>query len=269
MGANPRDRGQGVPRPHPQPLGARGLARVRRIHARDLVFRRGRARRRRFSRHRAADREPREPHDLPAAAHRAHPRLRRAGRRARARHAEPAPVVSAHPHRAARRQVRRPRGRPHLRDARGLRRGGRGDRRARARRRLVSVRGLRRERGAARLGVPEHRRVRVGVLREPHVGERRRDRAVVLLRARLRPAAARRARAHGRRGDRPAAAAAAAAQSRRRVPHPEHLRPGDLHTMFGAVSAFPAALASPLFLGPVMLAWIVAPLGLAAWRFNR
>ncbi|AOK47032.1 hypothetical protein WT60_09385 [Burkholderia sp. MSMB617WGS] len=45
--------------------------------------------------------------------------------------------------------------------------------------------------------------------------------------------------------------------------------PGDLHTMFGAVSAFPAALASPLFLGPVMLAWIVAPLGLAAWRFNR
>lgn len=45
--------------------------------------------------------------------------------------------------------------------------------------------------------------------------------------------------------------------------------PGDLRAMFGAVSAFPAALASPLLLGPVMLAWIAAPLGLAAWRFNR
>jgi Cu-processing system permease protein len=45
--------------------------------------------------------------------------------------------------------------------------------------------------------------------------------------------------------------------------------PQDLHTMFGLVSVFPAALAEPLFLGPVMLAWIAAPLGLAAWRFNR
>lgn len=45
--------------------------------------------------------------------------------------------------------------------------------------------------------------------------------------------------------------------------------PGDLHTMFGLVSVFPAALAQPLFLGLVMLAWIAAPLGLAAWRFNR
>jgi Cu-processing system permease protein len=45
--------------------------------------------------------------------------------------------------------------------------------------------------------------------------------------------------------------------------------PGDLHTMFGLVSVFPFALAEPLFLGPVMLAWIAAPLGLAAWRFNR
>jgi Cu-processing system permease protein len=45
--------------------------------------------------------------------------------------------------------------------------------------------------------------------------------------------------------------------------------PGDLHTMFGLVSVFPSVLAEPLFLGPVMLAWIAAPLGLAAWRFNR
>lgn len=45
--------------------------------------------------------------------------------------------------------------------------------------------------------------------------------------------------------------------------------PGDLHTMFGLVSVFPPALAQPLYLGFVMLAWIVAPLGLAAWRFQK
>jgi Cu-processing system permease protein len=45
--------------------------------------------------------------------------------------------------------------------------------------------------------------------------------------------------------------------------------PGDLRTMYGLVSVFPAPLAQPLVLGPVMLAWIAAPLGLAAWRFNR
>lgn len=45
--------------------------------------------------------------------------------------------------------------------------------------------------------------------------------------------------------------------------------PGDLHTMYGLVSVFPAALAQPLLLGSVMLAWIAAPLGLAAWRLNR
>lgn len=45
--------------------------------------------------------------------------------------------------------------------------------------------------------------------------------------------------------------------------------PDDLHTMFGLLSVFPAQFAEPLFLGPVMLAWIVAPLGFAAWRFNR
>jgi Cu-processing system permease protein len=39
--------------------------------------------------------------------------------------------------------------------------------------------------------------------------------------------------------------------------------------MYGLVSVFPASLAEPLLLGPVMLAWIAAPLGLAAWRFNR
>jgi Cu-processing system permease protein len=45
--------------------------------------------------------------------------------------------------------------------------------------------------------------------------------------------------------------------------------PGDLHTMYGLVSVFPAALAQPMVLGLAMLAWIVAPLGLAAWRFDR
>ncbi|MGG1943761.1 ABC transporter permease subunit [Trinickia sp. NRRL B-1857] len=45
--------------------------------------------------------------------------------------------------------------------------------------------------------------------------------------------------------------------------------PGDLHTMYGLVSVFPAALAEPMVLGLAMLAWIVAPLGLAAWRFDR
>ncbi|WP_028207464.1 ABC transporter permease [Paraburkholderia nodosa] len=45
--------------------------------------------------------------------------------------------------------------------------------------------------------------------------------------------------------------------------------PADLRTMYGLVSVFPTGLAVPLFLGPVMLAWIAAPLGLAAWRFNR
>ncbi|RQH03872.1 ABC transporter permease [Paraburkholderia dinghuensis] len=45
--------------------------------------------------------------------------------------------------------------------------------------------------------------------------------------------------------------------------------PGDLRTMYGLVSVFPPALAQPFVLGPVMLVWIAAPLGLAAWRFNR
>lgn len=45
--------------------------------------------------------------------------------------------------------------------------------------------------------------------------------------------------------------------------------PGDLRTMYGLVSVFPPALADPFVLGPIMLAWIAAPLGLAAWRFNR
>lgn len=45
--------------------------------------------------------------------------------------------------------------------------------------------------------------------------------------------------------------------------------PGDLHTMYGLVSVFPAALARPFVLGVAMLAWIAAPLGVAAWRFNR
>ncbi len=45
--------------------------------------------------------------------------------------------------------------------------------------------------------------------------------------------------------------------------------PGDLHTMYGLVSVFPQVLAQPLYLGVVMFVWIAAPLGLAAWRFDR
>ena len=45
--------------------------------------------------------------------------------------------------------------------------------------------------------------------------------------------------------------------------------PGDLHTLFGLINVFPSALAEPLVLGAAMLAWIAAPLALAAWRFNR
>lgn len=43
----------------------------------------------------------------------------------------------------------------------------------------------------------------------------------------------------------------------------------DVRTLHGLATVFPAQLAHPLLLGSVMLAWIVAPLALAAWRFRK
>jgi len=43
----------------------------------------------------------------------------------------------------------------------------------------------------------------------------------------------------------------------------------DLRTMYGLSSVFPAALANPAYLGAIMSAWIILPLGLAAWRFRQ
>jgi Cu-processing system permease protein len=37
---------------------------------------------------------------------------------------------------------------------------------------------------------------------------------------------------------------------------------------FGLATVFPPALAKPWLLGSVMTGWIVAPLGLALWRFK-
>lgn len=43
----------------------------------------------------------------------------------------------------------------------------------------------------------------------------------------------------------------------------------ELRSLHGLATTFPDALASPWLLGSVMLAWIAAPLTLAAWRFRR
>jgi Cu-processing system permease protein len=43
----------------------------------------------------------------------------------------------------------------------------------------------------------------------------------------------------------------------------------DVRTMYGLATVFPPALANPWLLGLVMLAWIVAPLGIATWRFRQ
>jgi Cu-processing system permease protein len=43
----------------------------------------------------------------------------------------------------------------------------------------------------------------------------------------------------------------------------------EVRTLYGLATVFPEQLAHPALLGAVMLAWIVAPLGLAAWRFHR
>jgi Cu-processing system permease protein len=41
-----------------------------------------------------------------------------------------------------------------------------------------------------------------------------------------------------------------------------------LRGMHGLVSIVPPALGNPWAMGAAMLAWIAAPLGLAAWRFR-
>ena len=43
----------------------------------------------------------------------------------------------------------------------------------------------------------------------------------------------------------------------------------DVRTLYGLATFFPRALATPWLLGLVMLAWIVAPLGIANWRFRK
>lgn len=43
----------------------------------------------------------------------------------------------------------------------------------------------------------------------------------------------------------------------------------DIRTMYGLATVFPEALARPGLLGAVMLAWVVAPLLLALWRFRK
>ena len=43
----------------------------------------------------------------------------------------------------------------------------------------------------------------------------------------------------------------------------------DVRTMYGLVTVFPPMLADPWLLGMVMIAWIVAPLGIATWRFRQ
>ncbi len=42
----------------------------------------------------------------------------------------------------------------------------------------------------------------------------------------------------------------------------------DVRTLYGLATVFPRALADPGLLGLVMAAWIVAPLGIATWRFR-
>ena len=42
----------------------------------------------------------------------------------------------------------------------------------------------------------------------------------------------------------------------------------DIRAMYGLASIVPPALANPWWMGSAMLAWIVAPLALATWRFR-
>jgi Cu-processing system permease protein len=43
----------------------------------------------------------------------------------------------------------------------------------------------------------------------------------------------------------------------------------EVKTIYGLATVFPDSLANPALLGGVMTAWIVVPLGVAAWRFNK
>jgi Cu-processing system permease protein len=43
----------------------------------------------------------------------------------------------------------------------------------------------------------------------------------------------------------------------------------DVRSMYGLTSIVPGALADPWLMGAAMLAWIVAPLAVATWRFRR
>jgi Cu-processing system permease protein len=43
----------------------------------------------------------------------------------------------------------------------------------------------------------------------------------------------------------------------------------DVRTLYGLATVFPSALAAPWLLTLMMLAWIAAPLGIAAWRFRK
>ncbi|HEY6896152.1 MAG TPA: ABC transporter permease subunit, partial [Rhodocyclaceae bacterium] len=43
----------------------------------------------------------------------------------------------------------------------------------------------------------------------------------------------------------------------------------EVRTLYGLTTVFPDRLANPLLLGAMMVAWIVAPLGIAAWRFRQ
>jgi Cu-processing system permease protein len=42
----------------------------------------------------------------------------------------------------------------------------------------------------------------------------------------------------------------------------------EVRELYGLATVFPEALSNPFILGGVMVLWIVAPLGLAAWRFK-
>ena len=43
----------------------------------------------------------------------------------------------------------------------------------------------------------------------------------------------------------------------------------EVRTLYGLATVFPEALSNPATLGGVMLAWIVGPLAVAIWRFER
>jgi len=42
----------------------------------------------------------------------------------------------------------------------------------------------------------------------------------------------------------------------------------DVRRIYGLATVFPETLANPWLLGSAMVFWIIAPLGVAAWRFK-